>query len=255
VGEQAAIPGKSKKTIVLRRKVPMARILVISNQEKDFQVVQAAVIGEPHFVSHTRSGLQGVKLAQETMPDIVFISDRAEDLDGLSLCQYLRHNLQIPSLLIMLLDDFASENRLAAYKAGADELVEKPLSLAEMHLRLKALMRRIPHAEVQSDRISVGRLTLDRTSCKLYVENRAIQLTPSEFNLLNYMMSNPGKIFSSEELLRNVWEYYPGTGDPAIVRMQVMKLRNKIEHDPSQPAFLQTVYRHGYRIVGGGIAN
>ncbi len=87
----------------------------------------------------------------------------------------------------------------------------------------------------------------------IYVKDKAIQLTPSEFNLLNYMMSQPGKIFSSEELLRNVWNYYPGTGDPAIVRMQVMKLRNKIEQNPSQPSYLQTVYRHGYRIVGGDI--
>jgi len=84
----------------------------------------------------------------------------------------------------------------------------------------------------------------------VYVKNSSIQLTPSEFNLLNHMMSSPGRIFSSEDLLRDVWNYYPGTGDPAIVRMQVMKLRHKIEQDPSNPSFLQTVYRHGYRLIG-----
>lgn len=229
----------------------MARLLVISSDEKDFQIIQTAVIGEPHYISHTTSGLQGVKLAQETVPDIVFISDRAEDLDGLSLCEYLRFNLQVPSLLVVLLTDNSSESRVAAYKAGADDIVAKPMNLTEMHLRLKALLRRVPHAEVQHDRISVGALTLDRTSCMVYVKNRAIQLTPSEFNLLNYLMSHPGKIFSSEDLLREVWNYYPGTGDPAIVRMQIMKLRHKIEQDPSQPSYLQTVYRHGYRLVGG----
>jgi two-component system alkaline phosphatase synthesis response regulator PhoP len=229
----------------------MARILVISGEEKDFQMIQAAAIGDPHFVSHTTSGLRGVRIAQETVPDIVFISDQAEDLDGLSLCEYLRHNLQLPSLLVMLHRDYSSESRVACYKAGADDVVAKPLDLTEMHLRLKALMRRIPHAEIEHDRINVGCLTLDRTSCKIYVKNKAVQLTPSEFNLLNYMMSQPGKIFSSEELLRNVWNYYPGTGDPAIVRMQIMKLRNKIEPNPSKPNYLQTVYRHGYRIVGG----
>lgn len=231
----------------------MARILVISSDEKDFQMIQAAAIGEPHFISHTESGLQGVKVAQETMPDIIFVSDQASDLGGLTLCEYLRHNLQLPSLLVMLQEDYSSEARVASYKAGADDIVAKPLELTEMHLRLKALLRRIPHAEVQHDRISIGNLTLDRTSCMIYVKDKAIQLTPSEFNLLNYMMSQPGKIFSSEELLRNVWNYYPGTGDPAIVRMQVMKLRNKIEQNPSQPSYLQTVYRHGYRIVGGDI--
>lgn len=229
----------------------MARLLVISSDEKDFQMIQTAAIGESHFVSHTTSGLQGVKVSQETMPDIIFISDRAEDLDGLSLCEYLRHNLQLPSLLVLLREDNSSEARVASYKAGADDIVIKPMNLPEMHLRLKALMRRVPHAEIQQDRISVGCLTLDRTSCMIYVKNKAIQLTPSEFNLLNYMMAHPGKIFSSEDLLRNVWEYYPGTGDPAVVRMQVMKLRNKIERNPSDPHYLQTVYRHGYRIVGG----
>lgn len=228
----------------------MARMLVVSSEAKDFQMVQAAVIGESHFVSHTSSGLQGVKLAQETMPDLIFISDRAEDLDGLSLCEYLRHNLQLPSLLIMLLEDNSSESRVACYRAGADDIISKPMHLTEMHLRLKAMMRRIHHAEAEQDRISVGCLTLDRSACTIYVKNRAIQLTPSEFNLLNHLMSNPGRIFSSEELLRNVWNYHPGTGDPAIVRMQVMKLRNKIEQNPSDPNFLQTVYRHGYRFVG-----
>ncbi|MBI1293823.1 response regulator [bacterium] len=228
----------------------MARMLVVSSEMKDFQIVQAAVIGESHFVSHTTSGLQGVKLAQETLPDIIFISNRAEDLDGLSLCEYLRYNLQLPSLLVMVQDENSSESRVASYKAGADDIVTKPMHLTEMHHHLKALMRRIPHAELEQDRISVGCLTLDRTACSVYVKNRAIQLTPSEFNLLNHLMSNPGRIFSSEELLRDVWNYHPGTGDPAIVRMQVMKLRNKIEQNPSEPSFLQTVYRHGYRFVG-----
>jgi CheY-like chemotaxis protein len=68
-------------------------MLVVSSDGKDFQIIQAALIGESHFVSHTASGLRGVKLAQETLPDIIFISDRAEDLDGLSLCEYLSHNL------------------------------------------------------------------------------------------------------------------------------------------------------------------
>lgn len=229
----------------------MARLLVISSDTKDLQIVQAAVIGESHFVSHTTSGLQGVKLSQETMPDIIFISDQAEDLDGLSLCEYLHHTLKLPSLLVMMQDDVSSESRVASYRAGADDIAARPMNLTEMHLRLKALMRRVPSAEMEQDRISVGRLTLDRAACMVYVENRAIQLTPSEFNLLNYLMSSPGKIFSSEDLLREVWNYYPGTGDPAIVRMQVMKLRNKIEQDPSNPSFLQTVYRHGYRLVGG----
>lgn len=228
----------------------MARLLVISSDAKDFHFVQAAVIGESHYVSHTSSGLQGVKLAQETMPDIVFISDRAEDLDGLSLCEYLRHNLQLPSLLVLLQENYSSESRVAAYKAGADDIVAKPMNLTEMHLRLHALMRRVPHAETQQDRVSVGCLTLDRTACVVYVKNRSIQLTPSEFNLLNHLMTSPGRIFSSEDLLRDVWNYYPGTGDPAIVRMQVMKLRHKIEQDPSNPSFLQTVYRHGYRLIG-----
>ncbi len=228
----------------------MARMLVVSSELKDFQIVQAAVIGESHFVSHTASGLQGVKLAQETLPDMIFISNRAEDLDGLSLCEYLRYNLQLPSLLVMMQDDNNLETRVACYKAGADDIVIKPMHLAEMHHHVKALLRRIPHAEVEQDRISVGCLTLDRTACSVYVKNRAIQLTPSEFNLLNHLMSNPGRIFSSEELLRDVWNYHPGTGDPAIVRMQVMKLRNKIEQNPGEPSFLQTVYRHGYRFVG-----
>lgn len=228
----------------------MARMLVVSNDVKDFQIIQAAVIGESHFISHTPSGLQAVKLAQETLPDLVFISDRAEDLDGLSLCEYLRHSLQIPSFIVLLQDDNSSEARVASYRAGADDIVAKPMNLTEMHLHLKAMMRRLSQAKVEQDRVSIGCLTLDRTACAIYVKNKAIQLTPSEFNLLNHLMSHPGRIFSSEDLLRDVWNYHPGTGDPAIVRMQIMKLRHKIEQDPSEPNFLQTVYRHGYRFVG-----
>ena len=229
----------------------MARLLVVSGDPKDVQIIQTALIGENHYVSHTPSGLQGVKLAQETVPDIIFISTQAEDLDGLSLCEYLRHQLRLPSLLVMLQTENTVEARVAAYKAGADDIVIKPMNLTEMHLRLRALLRRVPSAEAQHDRISVGNLTLDRAACTLYVKDQAIPLTPSEFNLLNYLMSHPGRTFSSEDLLREVWNYYPGTGDPAVVRMQVMKLRQKIEPDPRNPTYLQTVYRHGYRLVGG----
>ena len=228
----------------------MARLLVISSDVKDFRLIQAAVIGQSHQVSRSSSGLQGAKMAQESAPDIVLISDQAEELDGLSLCEYLRHSLQLPSLLVLLQGAHSSESRVAAYKAGADDIVAKPINLTEMTLRLRALLRRLPHSAAQQERISVGGLTLDRTACMVHIQNRSVQLTPSEFNLLNYMISNPGHIFSAEELLRDVWNYYPGTGDPAVVRMQVMKLRHKIEQDPSNPTFLQTVYRHGYRLVG-----
>ena len=82
-----------------------------------------------------------------------------------------------------------------------------------------------------------------------YVGSRGIQLTPVEYELLRYLMSRPGEVISAEQLLQEVWNYYPGTGDPAVVRVQIMNLRDKIEEDRKAPTYIQTVYRHGYMIA------
>ena len=89
-------------------------------------------------------------------------------------------------------------------------------------------------------------MTLDLRSYQVQIEEKNTPLTPVEFELLKYLMKRPGEAIAAAELLEEVWNYYPGTGDPSVVRMQVMNLRTKVEPDPRSPKHICTVYRHGY---------
>jgi DNA-binding response OmpR family regulator len=143
------------------------------------------------------------------------------------------------------------ENRIEGLEAGADDYLTKPFDIRELMLRVKAVLRRgtVAAHETKPSRVKVGRLTLD---CQTYQADNGRQkvlLTPVEFDLLYHLMSHPDEIFSSERLLREVWDYPSDVGSPDLVRMHIKNIRRKIETDSSSPSFILTIPRHGYTIA------
>ncbi len=144
----------------------------------------------------------------------------------------------------------STDDRIAGLEAGGDDYLPDLFDLRELGLRVEALLRRSQEARrrtVQAD-VTVAGMKLHTGTYSVEVGGREIQLTPVEFELLRYLMLRAGQVVPAERLLQDIWRYYPGTGDPAVVRVQIMNLRSKLEPDRARPAYIKTVYGHGYMI-------
>jgi DNA-binding response OmpR family regulator len=138
-------------------------------------------------------------------------------------------------------------SKLEGFDAGADDYVVKPFDVAELEMRVEAVLRRARPYEAGVT-LRVGKLELNLRSREASSDVKKSLLTPTEFSLLEYMMRRPGEILATHRLLEEVWDYPPGVGDPALVRMHIRNLREKLEEDPTQPSRILTIGRQGYLI-------
>lgn len=182
-----------------------------------------------------------------TPPDLVVLDVMLPDSDGVELCAQLHEDR--PHLPVILLTARTEESdRIAGLSAGADDYVVKPFSPRELVLRIQSVLRRAqqpPTPAPQPAVLSDGDLVLDRGSHTAALDGRALQLTVREFDLLAHLMTHPGRAFTRDELLAEVWGW--AYGDKSTVTVHVRRLREKVEADPGMPTRLATVWGVGYR--------
>ncbi|MEA3401627.1 MAG: response regulator transcription factor [Armatimonadota bacterium] len=230
----------------------MATILVIDDEETVLAACQRRLRDDGHEVLTARNGLDGIGMARRHSPDLVVLDIKMPGVNGLEVCRRLRQDENLGSVPVLFLTGFSTvEQRVEGLDAGGDDYLPKPFSTDELAARVRAILRRAggrPEPTGDPSRIEVGALALERNTRRAVVDDRAVSLTPVEFDLLDHLMSHAGEVFSAEQLLQQVWGYSPGTGDGGLVRWHVKNLREKIEDDPSDPQYIKTVFRHGYTI-------
>lgn len=229
------------------------RILLIDDNYQLIQGIQNSLKDEGHEIVMAGNGLDGLKAARRHRPNLIILDINMPWMDGLEVCRRLREDNQLNKVPILFLTSRNSvEDRVNGLDIGADDYLAKPFNTAELKARVRALLRRTLEEEMQdepdhSNRLTAGPLTLDLKACRVKIEdNEMIQLTPAEFDLLQYLMSHPNQTFSGEELLEKVWAYEPGTADQSLARWHIRNLRAKIEPDPTHPIYIRTIPRHGY---------
>lgn len=228
-----------------------ANILVV---EDDLDIAQLVAlhlreIGQRVDVVH--DGLTGLERALETPYDLIVLDLMLPGLSGTELCQRLR--LKSNHSLILMLTARSSElDRVLGLELGADDYLTKPFSFRELQARVKALLRRgarsaLP-APTATDTIEVGGLLIEVNSRQVTLDGRAVNLTAKEFDLLCQFAQHPGRVYTRAELLDLVWGYgYDGLEH--TVNSHINRLRSKIERDPADPEFIQTVWGVGYRFA------
>jgi DNA-binding response OmpR family regulator len=229
----------------------MAYVVVVDDDIRMARMVEAYLRSKNHRVNICTSAQSALDLVGKEQPELMILDIAMPGVTGLELCRRLRaHPYQLGIPILFLSARGTSDDKIAGLEAGADDYLSKPFDLRELELRIEALLRRVSAKNNQSEpaELSVGNLRLDRRTFKAHVGDREVQLTPVEYELLRYLMVKAGKVISAEELLQDVWRYYPGTGDTAVVRVQIMNLRDKIEKDRKSPEYIQTIYRHGYMV-------
>ena len=179
-------------------------------------------------------------------------------MECLRVCERLRRDATLAAVPILFLTARdAIEDRIKGLDKGGDDYLVKPFDLRELKARIRALLRRGRATsrvglapESHGSLLVLGPLTLDINTRRVRVDGDTRQLTPIEFDLLHYLMVHPGELFSSQELLQQVWGYAPATSDASLVRWHIKNLRTKIERNPAHPLHLRTVPHHGYTLSG-----
>lgn len=227
------------------------RILIIEDEPNIIELVSYNLEKEGWLVSKAQTGEEGLEKIEAEHPDIILLDLMLPGIDGMEICRRTRQNKLTRDIPIIILTAKAEEaDRVLGLESGADDYVTKPFSPRELVARIRAVLRRADKSFSETEdkeTMVLGPIRMDLRQHKVLVDSREIDLTPKEFDLLNLLMSHPGRAFSREYLLENLWGY-EFFGDTRTVDVHVRRLRQKIEENPAQPYWLETVRGVGYRI-------
>lgn len=223
----------------------MAKVLVVDDEKMIVKGIRFSLIQEGMEVDCAYDGEEALSYARNTEYDVVLLDVMLPKLDGFQVCQQIREFSDMP--IIMLTAKGDDMDKILGLDYGADDYITKPFNILEVKARMKAIMRRTSKAvkpEKQTVR-KAGGLELDEQNRRVYVDNREINLTAKEFDVLELLMQNPDKVYSRESLLSLVWgAEYPG--DARTVDVHIRRLREKIEPNPKEPQYVHTKWGVGY---------
>ena len=220
------------------------RILIAEDDPKSRALLAKFLKAQGHEVIPAQDGQEALALFREKAPDLVLLDVMMPRVDGWGVLKEIRAQGSTPVILVTVKD--ATEDKVHGLSLGADDYITKPFDLREVEARIEAVMRRVGGPQAPK-RIEVGPLLIDDETKEVRVYGRRVDLSPKEYDLLRFLASKPGRVFSQEEILRNVWADSPYAG-AEDVKKYVYLLRNKIERDTARPEIVVTVRGFGYKL-------
>lgn len=224
----------------------MPTILLVEDETTLAETLRYNLEREGYKVLLASDGVQGLELARRDSPDLIVLDVMLPRLDGFSVCRILRQEVDTP--IIMLTARHDEVDRIAGLELGADDYIGKPFSLGEFLARIRAIMRRSDKSSIRANRevLEASELKVDTGSRRAWRSSSELALSQKEFDLLACLMRNRGIALSRDLLLERVWGF-DFLGDSRTVDVHIRWLREKIEHDPAKPQYIQTVRGVGYR--------
>lgn len=226
----------------------MTRVLIIEDDPTMAVALRDGFQFEGYDVLEASDGVVGLQLASEQQPDLIILDIMLPQLSGLDVCQQLRsQGYSMP--IIMLTARGQEEDKVRGLKLGADDYVTKPFSFVELMARVEAVLRRASRPTEKIEHYQFGNITLDFKRVRATKGHAVLDLSPREFDIMRYFIEHRGEVVTRDQLLDAVWGYqnFPFT---RTVDMHIAKLRKKIEDTPSDPRYIITVHRIGYKFVG-----
>jgi DNA-binding response OmpR family regulator len=220
-------------------------ILVVDDEPQIVRLVRSYLEGDGFRVVTASDGQEALYVARHEKPDLVVLDVLMPRMDGLEFTRRIRRERDVP--IIMLTARAEETDRIVGLELGADDYVTKPFSPKEVVARVRAVLRRVRSQPTPSAVLHAGPITLDRDTHTVAMSGEPVQLTPTEFSILETLMTTPGRVFSRAELLEAAqgiaFEAYERTVD-----VHVKNLRRKLEPDPAHPRYILTVRGIGYRL-------
>ncbi|WP_166243309.1 response regulator transcription factor [Paenibacillus turpanensis] len=228
------------------------RILIADDEKEIRDLLKKYLERERYEVDTAIHGEEALRLFAHKAYQLVILDVMMPKIDGMEACRSLRKTSNVPIMMLTAKDD--EVDKIVGLTVGADDYITKPFSINEVVARVKALLRRSlvlnPDSRAsEEERFHLHGVTLDMRSCTASVDGREIALTAKELQLLKFFMQHPGQVFTKTQLFRQVWnsDYLE---DDNTVMVHIRKLRKKIEADPSDPQYIQTVWGIGYKFAG-----
>ncbi|MGG0720501.1 response regulator transcription factor [Robertmurraya massiliosenegalensis] len=224
----------------------MTTILVVEDELSIRSFLSLNLRNKGYIVKEAVTGEEALSYFKSEPFDMVLLDLMLPGIDGFEVCQEIRKENQSVGI-IMLTAKTQEKDRVDGLIIGADDYLSKPFSLVELEARIYSLLRRLKQSEKnEHEKIASGPFQLDVEMKKIVNADSEIKLTPTEYTILHLIMSHPNRVFSRDELLDEVWgEFY--VGDIKVVDVNIRRIRQKIETDPSNPVYLCTEWGHGYR--------
>jgi len=226
----------------------MKKILLIDDDPTLLHLLGEFLKNDSFEVAGASNGSDGLRLAYDQRPDLILLDVMLPGMDGWEVCARLREMSDVP--IIMLTAKTTEADKLRGFRLGVDDYVTKPFSFAELVARIQAVLSRSKSMGSNTGYLIHGGVTLDTEKYQAYFNEQVLDLTPTEYRLLEALVRRKGKVASEQELVQEVWGKYRSE-DTALVRRYILMLRKKIETDSSDPQHILTVRGFGYRLGTG----
>ncbi len=221
------------------------KILVVDDEALLVKGIRFNLQNEGYEVITGSDGLDAVRLVREQSPDLVVLDVMMPGLDGLAACAKIREFSDIPIILLTAKAD--DMDKLIGFDHGADDYLTKPFNILELKARIRAMLRRTGGSgkQEQASCLTIGTITLDLDARNAYKNGTLADLTAKEFDVIEFLMRNPNRVYSREALLDTIWAY-EYRSDIRTVDVHIRRLREKLEENPAEPKYILTKWGVGY---------
>lgn len=228
----------------------MKRILIVEDEKSIAELERDYLEINGFTADIAYAGDEGLRLALSEEYDFILLDVMLPNIDGFEVCKTIRKTKDVPIMLVTAKKE--DIDKIRAFGLGADDYVVKPFSPNELIARIKAHLARYErlmakHREPVNSDIYIRGLHIDRSDRRVFVNNKETIFTTKEFDVLAFLASNPNQVFSKDHLFERIWGY-DSMGEISTVTVHIRKIREKIETDPSNPEYIETVWGAGYRL-------
>ena len=219
------------------------KILIVDDEELLVKGIRFNLQNDGFETVTGSDGLQAVSLARQEQPDLILLDVMMPNMDGLTACQHIREFSNVP--IILLTAKTEDMDKLMGFENGADDYITKPFNILELKARIRALLRRSGKSAERSNTLTIGGISLDLDARNAFKGGEIVDLTAREYDMIEFLMKNPNKVYSREALLDGIWsnDY---RSDIRTVDVHIRRLREKLEEDPAQPQYIMTKWGVGY---------
>lgn len=222
------------------------KILIVDDEAVLVKGIRFNLQNDGYEVISGSNGLEAVALVEQHHPDLVVLDVMMPEMDGLTACSKIREFSDVP--IIMLTAKTDDMDKLLGFDHGADDYLTKPFNILELKARIRALLRRAGSSSEKADapsRLTIGQITLDLDARNAYRGDKLADLTAKEFDVIEFLMRNPNRVYSREALLDTIWAY-EYRSDIRTVDVHIRRLREKLEENPAEPKYIMTKWGVGY---------
>lgn len=226
--------------------IPAHTILVVEDEESFVDALMTSLKREGFRVFAARDGIEGLRMFEQTKPDLVLLDVMLPGLSGVDVCRQIRLKSRVP--VIMLTARTSEIDTVVGLEVGADDYISKPYRMRELIARMRAVLRRVPVEDVtdSTEELQVGEVRLDPSRHEVTVRGELVTLPLKEFDLLEELLANAGRVMTRDLLIDRVWgPHY--VGDTKTLDVHIKRLRSRLEDDPSNPKRIVTIRGLGYK--------